>query len=122
MVQKELWKLSQWFAKGFQNVMMQGEKMKSYKKGFQSWSVFLLSKYWLPLLFEEILGAFLSLFSSILFLPLSLSRSLFFCMLHLLRTWGFDDIREETSLFQKLLLKWNVMDWLSVNIGGGRIF
>jgi hypothetical protein len=62
MVQKELQKLSQWFGKGFQIGMMVGEKMESHKKGFRSWSVFLLSKYWLPLLFEEILGAFLSLF------------------------------------------------------------
>jgi hypothetical protein len=62
MVQKELWKLSQWFGKGFWNGMMEVEKMEWYKKGFQSWSVFLISKYWLPLLFEEIIGAFLSLF------------------------------------------------------------
>jgi hypothetical protein len=85
MAQKELRKLSRWFGKGFWNVMME-EKMESYKKGFWSWSVLLLSKYWLPLLFEEILGAFLSLFS-IPFLPLYLSLS--FSMLRLLRTWGF---------------------------------
>jgi hypothetical protein len=76
MIQKELQKLSQWFGKGFQNGMMEGEKMESYKKGIWSWSVFLLWKYWLPLLFKEILGAFLSLFS-ILFLPLSLSLSFY---------------------------------------------
>jgi hypothetical protein len=62
MVQKELQKLSQWFGKCFQNGMMEGKKMESYKKSFWSWSVFLLSKYWLPHLFELILGAFLSLF------------------------------------------------------------
>jgi hypothetical protein len=94
--------------------MMEREKMESYKKGFRSWSIFLLSKYWLPLLFEEILGAFLSLsfntFSS------SFSLSLF-SMHHLLRVslWCI-------SLLQKLLFKWNGMDWLSVNIGGWRIF
>jgi hypothetical protein len=40
-------------------------------------------------------------------------------------SWGlgvFGDIRGEKSLLQKLLFKWNVIDWLSVNIGGGRIF
>jgi hypothetical protein len=30
--------------------------------------------------------------------------------------------RGEKSLLQKLLFKWNGMDWLGVNIGGGRIF
>jgi hypothetical protein len=120
MVQKELQKLSQWFGKGFQNSMMEGEKMESYKKGFRSWRVFLLSKYWLPLLFEEILRAFLSLFFQYFFF-LFLSLSLFLCSV----SWGlgsFDDIRGEKSLIQKLLFKWNGMDWLSVNIGGGRIF
>jgi hypothetical protein len=121
MVQKELWKLSQWLGKGFQNGMMEGEKMESYKKGFWSWSVFLLSKYWLPLLFEEILGAFLSLSFSQYFFFLFLSLSLSLCSV----SWGlggFDDIRGEKSLLQKLLFKWNSMDWLSVNIVGGRIF
>jgi hypothetical protein len=118
MVQKELRKLSQWFGKGFENGMMEGEKMESYKKGFRSWNVFLLSKYWLPLLFEEILGAFPSLFFQYFFF---LSLSLFLCSV----SWGlggFDDIRGEKSLLQKLLFKWNGMDWLSVNINGGRIF
>jgi hypothetical protein len=102
--------------------MTEGEKMESYKKSFWSWSVFLLSKYWLPLLFEETLGAFLSLFS-ILFLPLSLSLSLSFSLCSI--SWGlrgFNDIRGGTSLLQKLLFKWNGMDRLNVNIDGGRIF
>jgi hypothetical protein len=118
MVQKELQKLSQWFGKGFRNGMMEGEKMESYKKGSWSSSVFLLSKYWLPLLFEEILGA--SLFFQYIFFP-SLSLSLSLCSV----SWGlggFDDIRGEKSLLKQLLFKWNGMDWLSVNIGGGRIF
>jgi hypothetical protein len=130
MVQKELQKLSQWFGKGFRNGMMEGEKMESYKKGFWSWTIFLLSKYWLLLLFEEILGDFLS-FSILFFLFLSLSLfntfsssfsiSLFLCSV----SWGlrsFDDIRGKKSLLQKLHFKWNGMDWLSVNIGDGRIF
>jgi hypothetical protein len=99
---------------------MMEEKMESYKKGFWSWSVLLLSKYWRPLLFEEILGAFLSLFL-IPFLPLYLSLSLSLCSV----SWGlggFDDIRGEKSLLQKLRFKCNDMDWLCVNIGGGRIF
>jgi hypothetical protein len=90
--------------------MIEGEKMESYEKGFWSWSVFLLSKYWLPLLFEEILGASLSLSLSFLYAPS-------------LEDLGVLTIfRGEKSLLQKLLFKWNGMDWLSVNIGGGRIF
>jgi hypothetical protein len=120
MVQKGLWKLSQWFGKGFQNGMMKGEKMESYKKGFRSWSIFILLKYWLPLLFKEILGTFLSLFS-ILFLPISLSLSFLYApSLENLRFLMI--FRGEKSLLQKLLFKWNGIDWLSLNIGGGHIF
>jgi hypothetical protein len=39
-------------------VWWRGRKWNYIKKNFWSWSVFLLSKYWLPLLFEETLGAF----------------------------------------------------------------
>jgi hypothetical protein len=34
----------------------------------------------------------------------------------------FDDNRKEKSLLQQLLFKCNGVDWLSVDIGGGRIF
>jgi hypothetical protein len=54
------------------------------ENGITSKSVFLLSKYWLPILFEETLGAFFSLFF----------------MLHLLRTWGFDDIWGENHFLK----------------------
>jgi hypothetical protein len=40
-------------------VWWRGRKWNHIKKSFWSWSVFLLSKYWLALLFEETLGAFL---------------------------------------------------------------
>jgi hypothetical protein len=42
----------------FEMVWWRGRKWNHIKKSFWSWSVFLLSKYWLPLLFEETLGAF----------------------------------------------------------------
>jgi hypothetical protein len=106
MVQKELWKLSQWCGKGFWNGMMEGEKMESYKKGFRSWSIFLLSKYWLLLLFEEILRALLSLFL-ILFLPLSLS--LFFYALSL-EDLGVLMILEDENHFSKNFFS-NEMVW-----------
>ncbi len=41
----------------FEMVWWRGRKWNHIKKNFWSWSVFLLSKYWLPLLFEETLGA-----------------------------------------------------------------
>jgi hypothetical protein len=115
MIQKELWKFSQWFGKGFWNGMMEGEKLESYKNNIWSWSVFLLSKYWLPLLFEETLGVF---FFSKLFLPLF--HSFFLCSV----SWGpggFDDIRGEKSLLQQLF-KWKGVDLLGVDTSGGRIF
>jgi hypothetical protein len=42
----------------FKMVWWRGRKWNHIKMSFWSWSVFLLSKYWLPLLFEETLGAF----------------------------------------------------------------
>jgi hypothetical protein len=42
----------------FEMVWWRGRNWNHIKKSFWSWSVFLLSKYWLPLLFEETLGAF----------------------------------------------------------------
>jgi hypothetical protein len=41
----------------FEMVLWRGRKWNHIKKNFWSWCVFLLSKYWLPLLFEETLGA-----------------------------------------------------------------
>jgi hypothetical protein len=43
----------------FEMVWWRGRKWNHIEKNFWSWSVFLLSKYWLPLLFEETIGAFL---------------------------------------------------------------
>jgi hypothetical protein len=85
----------------FEMVWWRGRK-NHIKKSFWSWSVFLLSKYWLPLLFEETLRAFFFL-------------SLFF-MLRLLRTWGFWWYLRRKSVLQKLLFK-----WLQYN-GSGHIF
>jgi hypothetical protein len=42
----------------FKMVWWRGRKWNHIKKSVWSWSVFLLSKYWLPLLFKETLGAF----------------------------------------------------------------
>jgi hypothetical protein len=74
--------------KVFEMVWWRGRKWNHIKKRFWSWSVFLLSKYWLHLLFEETLGAF------------------FLFMLHLLRTWGFWWYLWRKSVLQKLLFKW----------------
>jgi hypothetical protein len=45
----------------FEMVWWRGRKWNHMKKSFWSWSVFLLSKYWLLLLFEEVLEISLSL-------------------------------------------------------------
>jgi hypothetical protein len=45
-------------------VWWRGRKWNHIKKDFWCWSVFLLSKYWLSLLFEETLRAFLFPFFS----------------------------------------------------------
>jgi hypothetical protein len=82
----------------FKMVWWRERKWNHIKKSFLSWSVFLLSKYWLPLLFKETLGTF------------------FFFMLRLLRTWGFWWYLRRKSLLQKLLFKW--LQYTS----GGRIF
>ncbi len=53
----------------FEMVWWRGRKWNHIKKDFWSWSVFLLSKYWLPLLFEETLGALLFSFSFFIYAP-----------------------------------------------------
>jgi hypothetical protein len=71
--------------------------------------------FYLRRLLELSFSLFFNTFSS------SLSLSFFLCFV----SWGlrgFYDIRGEKSLLQKLLFKWNGMDWLSVNISGGCIF
>jgi hypothetical protein len=69
----------------FKMVWWRGRKWNHIKKDLWSWSVFLLSKYWLPLLFDETLGAFF-----------------LFSIFHLLRTWGFYDIWGENQFFKNL--------------------
>jgi hypothetical protein len=89
-----------------------GGKMKSYKKGFKV-KVFSSSQnIGMPFYLKR----FLKLFSLFFFNTFSSSFSLFFLYaLSLEDLEGFDDIREEKSLHQKLLFKWNGMDWLRVN-------
>jgi hypothetical protein len=97
----------------FEMVWWRGRKWNHIKKDFWNWSFFLLSKYWLPLLFEETLGAFL--FPSLSFLY----------VLCLLRTQGFWWYLRRKSLLQKLLFKWLDMEWHSRDYGytgNGRIF
>jgi hypothetical protein len=68
---------------GFEMVWWRGRKWNHINKNFWSWSVFLLSKYWLSLLFEETIGASLSFSCSV--------------------SWelrGFDDIWGENHFFK----------------------
>jgi hypothetical protein len=95
----------------FEIVWWRGRKWNHIKKDLWSWSVFLLSKYWLPLLFEE--GEFFFLFS------------FFLCSI----SWGlrgFDDIWGENEFFKNLFsngMTWNgmviTMDVLAVNAYSG---
>jgi hypothetical protein len=67
----------------FEMVWWRGSKWNHIKKDLWSWSVFLLSKYWLPILFEDTLGDF------------------FLCSV----SWGlgvFDDIWGENHFFKNL--------------------
>jgi hypothetical protein len=53
----------------FEMAWWKGRKWNHIKKDFWSWSVFLLSKYWLSLLFEETLKAFLFSCSFFIYAP-----------------------------------------------------
>jgi hypothetical protein len=95
----------------FKMVWWRRRKWNHIKKDLWSWSVFLLSKYWVLLLIEETLGAFFLFF--------------FFSMLCLLRTWGFWWYLRRKSLLQKPLFKWHDMEWHGHDYGytgGRRIF
>jgi hypothetical protein len=117
---KRVKKSSQWSRKGFWNGMMEGEKIESYKKEFSELKCFSSLKILASPFIWRDSWSFLSFFSfSILSLPLFLSFIL--CSV----SWGhgcFDDIRGEKLLFQQLIFKRNGVDWLSVDIDGGRIF
>jgi hypothetical protein len=84
----------------FEMVWWRGRKWNHMKKDFWSWSVFLLSKYWLPLLFEETLRALLFSFSFFIYAP-SLEDS-----------GGVDDIWGENEFLKNFFsngLTWNSM-------------
>jgi hypothetical protein len=87
---------------------MEGEKMRSHRRGFLKLKHLSPLKMLTSPLFEETFGAFLFLFP---FLSLSLSLSALS-----LDDLGVSMILEEKSLIQKLLF-----NWLQYT-GGGRIF
>jgi hypothetical protein len=97
---KEIRKLSQWFWKGFLKWYDGGGENGITSKRIFEVEVFCpLSKYWLPLLFEETLGAF---FFLLFFLICSISWGL----------GGFDDIWGENHFFKNFFsngLTWNGM-------------
>jgi hypothetical protein len=102
--------------KPFEMVWWRGRKWNHIKK-FEVEVFFSSQNIDFPFYLKRLLE--LSFFFSILFIPLF---SLFFYAPSLEDLGGFDDIRGETSLLQQLLFKWNGVDWLSVDIGGGCIF
>jgi hypothetical protein len=89
----------------FEMIWWKGRKWNHIKKNFWSWIVFLLSKYWLSLLFEKTLEAFFLSFFLFLFLFILCSVS-----------WGlegFDDIWGENHFFKNLFsngMTWNGLD------------
>jgi hypothetical protein len=91
------------FGKGFENSMMEREKMDSHKKILRLRCFFSSQYIDFPFLFAETLGAslFLPLFS---ILSLSLSLSLF-SMLHLFEELGILMINEEKNTLQKFLFR-----------------
>jgi hypothetical protein len=105
------------FVKGFENGMMEGEKMDSRKKilKFKCFSPLkiLTSPFYLQRLLE--LFFFLPLFFQYFF---SFS---FFSMLCLFEDLVILMINEEKSTVQKFLFRWNGMEWLSHDYGNGRV-
>jgi hypothetical protein len=89
------------FGKGFENGMMEREKMDSRKKILKL-RCFSPQNIDFPILFAETLGAFL--FSSSLFSILFLSLSLF-SMLRLFEDLGILMLNEEKSTLQKFLFR-----------------
>jgi hypothetical protein len=85
----------------FEMVWWRGRKWNYIKKDFWSWSIFLFSKYWIPLLFEETLGALFFLFLSFLFL--------FFYAPSLEDLGVFWWYLRRKSLLQKTLFEWHDM-------------
>jgi hypothetical protein len=124
MVQKELWNFLNDFRKGFENGMMEGEKMDSHKK-------ILKLKCFSPLKILTSPFSLLRLLELFFFLPLFLILSLSLFNAPSLRGLGdFDDKRgEKHSSNFFLQMKWNGMakpclgKWGSCGyIGGGCIF
>jgi hypothetical protein len=109
----------------FEMIWWMERKWNHIKKDFWSWSVFLLSKFWLPLLFEETLGAFFhapSLEDSgvlMIFEEKITSSKLFFKWLQY--TGGgriFQNGVMHTNMAKPWLRRWGSCGY----IGGGRIF
>jgi hypothetical protein len=84
-------------------VWWSGRKWNHIKKDLWSWNIFLLSKYWLPLLFDETLGAYFSFFFFFFF---------FFLFSISWRLWGFDDIWGENHFFKNLFSNSMTWSWL----------
>jgi hypothetical protein len=103
MVQKELENFLNDFGKGFWNGMMEGEKMESHQKGFLKSNCFSPLKILASSLFEETLGAFLSL-------PLS-----FFCSVSWVVLMLFEEkITSSKTSFQMASIYWqwvHIPEW-----------
>jgi hypothetical protein len=98
--------------RAFEMVWWRGRIWNYIKKDISSWSIFLLSKYWLPLLFVETLVSFFLFLSFFSFFLCSVSWGL----------GGFDDIWGQNHFLKNLFsygMTWNgmvmTMDILAVD-------
>jgi hypothetical protein len=115
MVQKSYKTFSNNFGKGFENGMMEGEKMDSRKKILMLRCFSPLKILTSPFYLQRLLKLF---FFFLFFNTFSLSL---FSMLCLFEDLGILMINEEKNTLQKFLFRWNGMEWLSHDYGNGGV-
>jgi hypothetical protein len=114
---KRAMKLSQTILERVSKMVWWRWRKWTHVKRFWCWDVFLLSKYWIPLFIcrDSWSLSFPSSFFSILFLSLS------FSMLRLFEDLGILMISEKKNTLEKILFRWNGMEWLSPGYGNGGV-
>jgi hypothetical protein len=115
MVQKSYKTFSNNFGKGFENGMMEGEKMDSRKKILMLRCFSPLKILTSPFYLQRLLKLF---FFFLFFNTFSLSL---FSMLCLFEDLGILMINEEKNTLQNFLFRWNGMEWLSHDYGNGGV-
>jgi hypothetical protein len=104
------------FGKGFENGMMEGEKMDSRKKILKL-RCFSPLKIFTSLFYLQRLLKLLFFFLFFQYFSLSLPLSLSFSMHFLFEDLGILMINKEKNTLKKFLFRWNGMEWLSHDYG-----